>query len=279
MPGGSTVLMGNDPHGATTHVAAWVCAPVERARLIDALRARAGLYFVNSADELLVLLRGSIRPIDVVILPSVDASGRGTEQVVRQVAVDRPRAAIIVWCPSRRGQAIDLRSLTAAGAHQFLMAGDDESGAVIRGLLERARHTQAAEHVTRQMGEILGTPLQPIVEAIVENPHVTSVRELADVMGVNRKTLFNRCSRAGSVNPAELLVWSRLALVAYYLENTGCTVETLAVELNYPSSSTLRNTIKRYTTLRARDLRAQGALDALLAALRARLRRLSVRLE
>jgi methylphosphotriester-DNA--protein-cysteine methyltransferase len=103
---------------------------------------------------------------------------------------------------------------------------------------------------------------------------VTTVPALATELGVHRKTLFNWCERAEFLPPAELLAWVRLALVAYHLESTGCTVEKIAIELAYPSDTTLRNTIKRYTGLRASEIRKNGGITRVIDALQHRLRRI-----
>ena len=60
-------------------------------------------------------------------------------------------------------------------------------------------------------------------------------------------------------------------LVAFYLTNSGCTIETIALDLNYPSDTTLRNTMKRYTGLRATEVRQIGGVEAVLDAMRNRL--------
>jgi transcriptional regulator GlxA family with amidase domain len=100
---------------------------------------------------------------------------------------------------------------------------------------------------------------------------VTNVPTLATALRVHRKTLFNRCERAGFLSPAELVAWSRLALVAHLLETTGCSVETIALDLSYPSDTSLRNALKRYTGHRASEIRERGGVDTVVRALRRRL--------
>jgi methylphosphotriester-DNA--protein-cysteine methyltransferase len=111
-----------------------------------------------------------------------------------------------------------------------------------------------------------------MVETVLHAPdRITTIGLLADALGVHRRTLFNRCERAGKLQPTDVLGWARLALVAYHLENTGCTIETISVDLSYPSATTLRNTIKRYTGKRASELRELGAMRSFLGALSQRL--------
>ncbi len=96
---------------------------------------------------------------------------------------------------------------------------------------------------------------------------------LAAALGVHRKTLFNHCRRARFLPPAELVAWARLAMVAYMLETTGCTIERIGIELGYASDTALRNTIKRYTGQRAGQIRDAGAVEQVIRALEERSRR------
>jgi AraC-like DNA-binding protein len=253
-------------------VVACVTNPQQKARLIDALRHDATLAFVGSLDELLHLLRARVSTIDVVVISTAENEGRSAERIVRLIAAERPRTAIVAWCSPSLQFSADLRGLAAAGVHQFMFSGIHEEGVALRTVLESARKTSAAEQVMAELATLVPPILHPFVEAILAHPdEVTSIRGLADALGVHRKTVFNRCDRTGFLSPTELLGWCRLALVAYHLENTGCTVETIALELAYPSSNALRNTIKRYTGLRAGDIRQDGAVSTVIRALARRL--------
>src|SRR6478672_7486929 len=70
----------------------------QRTKLIDGLRGRATLDFCASFDELSKRLQLSPDPIDTVVLPARDAAGKDASRMVRKVAADRPRTAIVVWC-------------------------------------------------------------------------------------------------------------------------------------------------------------------------------------
>jgi AraC-like DNA-binding protein len=156
--------------------------------------------------------------------------------------------------------------------HQIVFRGADE-GSALRAILAAARRQCAAGWVMQELSSVVPSTLYPLVEAALGQPEaVTSVARLADAVGAHRKTLFNRCARADCVPPAELLAWCRLALVAYHLENTGCTIETIAIELGYPSDTALRNAMKRYTGLRAGEIRERGGVLRVVDAFRRRLR-------
>jgi AraC-like DNA-binding protein len=247
-------------------------SPQQRARLIDALRGRSRVQFVESFDQLLQLLRTTTETIDVVVLPDRDTTGSDAARTIRQIAVERPRVAIVGYCRAGSQFSTDIRALAAAGVHQFVFAGIDDTGVAFRAVLDAARRQCAAECVMEAIGAIVPAVLHPMIEVALAKPNaVTSVPMLANALGVHRKTLFNRCERAAFIPPAELLTWARLALVAHLLETTGCTIETIANELAFPSDTALRNSMKRYTGRRASDIRASGGMACVLAALAERI--------
>ncbi len=246
----------------------------QRARVLDAFRTRVDVRFIESLAEITAILRSTLEDVDVVVLPAVDRAGSaGTvERAVRQIVVERPRVAIVAYCPPAAKYSSEIRALAAAGVHEFVFAGIDDQGTTFRTILAKARRGCAADWVMQQLRPIVPPRLHRLLEAILAHPdRVTTIPTLAAELGVHRKTLFNWCERAAFLPPAELLAWARLALVAYHLESTGCTVETIALELSYPSDTTLRNTIKRYTGLRASDIRAHGGVACVLAALARRI--------
>jgi len=121
----------------------------------------------------------------------------------------------------------------------------------------------------RQLAPIIPASLHPIVEAALADPaERTTIGQLANARGVHRKTLFNLCERARFLTPSELLTWCRLALVGHYLDTTGCTLETISIELSFASDTALRN-----TRMRATDLRTRGGVACIVEALRKRIER------
>ena len=91
-----------------------------------------------------------------------------------------------------------------------------------------------------------------------------TVAAVAQALGVHRKTLVNQCSRAKLPPPATVLGWCRLFLAAALLERKSYAIERIALELDYPSSTALRNTFRRYVGATATEVRAQGGLEFVL---------------
>jgi AraC-like DNA-binding protein len=258
------------------HSVVLACAvtSVQRSRLIDALRGRAELRFAATFAELANVLRESSDPIEAVVLPACDASGQDASRMVREVAASRPRTAIVVWCDAGSHHSVEIRTLAVAGAHQFLFSGLDDYGIGLRAVVDLARRQCGAEWVLGQLARVVPSQLHPMLEAALARPEsIKRLPDLAGALGVHRKTLFNHCQRACFLPPAELIAWARLAMVAYMLETTGCTIERIAIDLGYASDTALRNTIKRYTGQRASQIRDAGGVAQVIRALEDRIRR------
>src|SRR3954453_17735947 len=154
----------------------------QRARVLDAFRSRVGLRFLDSVAEITDALRSSLEGIDVVVLPAVDRPGSaGTiERVARQIAAERPRVAIVAYCPPGARFSADIRALAAAGVHQFVFAGIDDQGTSFRAVLAQARRGCAADWVMQQLRPIVPPRLHRLLEAILTHPdRVTSIPTLA----------------------------------------------------------------------------------------------------
>jgi AraC-like DNA-binding protein len=214
-------------------------------------------------------------PIVVACALAPHQRARLTDAMRKQI--DVRVVALVAYCQRGSSHSVEIRSLAAAGVHQFVFEGDDDAGAAFRLVLEAAKRECAADCVMRRLAPVIPQALHRMTEAILTGPAaVTSIQALANELGVHRKTIFNRCSAAACISPAELLAWSRLALVGYLLETTGCTVERIAGELAYPSVTALRNSIRRYTGLSATAIRAGAGLSVIVDAIG---RRIQARLQ
>lgn len=264
---GEAPLLSVAPASDLTAIVAAAMATQQRARLLDAFRGRASLAFVDTFSALTAALREQLDAVDAVIIPARDANGAEALSLVPEIARSWPRTAIIAYVGAGAQHSTDIRGLAAAGVHQFVFPGFDDSGVALRAILGAARRQCAADWVMQQLSIIVPVKLHPMVQMALARPDaITTVRGLADALGVRRHTLFNWCVGTDFLRPEEALVWARLALVGYYLETTGSTVEKIALELSFPSDTALRNSIKRYTGHRATELRRAGGLSAVVEA-------------
>lgn len=269
MPGEATLHQGNARPGEPLVVSCG-CSALQHARLQDALRGAAQLRSLPRLEMLSVA--DWLQVPEILVVAIEPDAARDCVALVREIRARCPRTALVAYCGGVRDTPASIGALAAAGIHQFVFADINDRGSMLRAILDNARQQCVAELVASALRAVLAPVLQPIVEAALTRPAVvTDVSALAQALGVHRKTIFNRCARAGSLGPQELLTWIRLALVAYLLESTGCTVEEISLQLAYPSATALRNTIKRHVGLRATEIRSHGGLQLVLRRLRARI--------
>lgn len=247
------------------------CSSLQHARLHDALR---GIAQLRSLERLAALsVADWLQVPDIIVIAIEPAAARDGVALVREIRSRCPRTALVAYCSGVADPPASIGALAAAGIHQFVFADVNDRGCMLRAILHSARQQCVAELVTSTLRPLISPELLPMVEAALTRPEVvTDVTTLAAALGVHRKTIFNRCARAGRLRPQELLIWIRLALVAFLLESTACTVEDISLQLGYPSPTALRNTIKRHVGLRATEIRTRGGLEFVLKRLRDRIR-------
>ena len=237
----------------------------DRARLRDALAAAAEILFVTSVADVLAALRADQARIRVVILDARDGAGRPTAGLARQVTQLFPAIPVIGYCDTGAEHSRDIVALASGGIHELLFKRDS-SPAAVRSVLTAAQQACAADLVLARLELVIPPRLRPFVEHCLVNPEEShTVARVARAMGVHRKTLVNRCRTEGAPSPGAIVAWCLLLLAATLLAAPGVTVERVAMWLNFPSASALRNMLRRHSGLRPRDLRGEQGIDLLLA--------------
>ena len=252
-------------------VLAYALARHQQAYVADGLRHRCSYQLVATVDDLLrALARGD--GCDVVIVGPRDVDGRTTAPLVERIAREWSGIGVVMFFPPRTAPDFSPRSFLLAGAHQLVYEGVNDTALTVAQAVENARRECNADVVFGALQPLIPPALQPWAHAVASSPHrVTSVTTLAADLGVHRKTLVNRCTRLGFLSPAELIAWCRLCVVGHLLERTGCTIEAIALDLEYPSHTALRNRMKRYTGMKATEVRQAGGLGAVVEAFARRL--------
>ena len=237
-------------------VVALVLGPEERRRICDAVRNRADVRFVERLDELLGTLRTEEQPILALLVEPRDRDDRQIAGAVRSLRQRLPTLPIIGYCRIGHEHSASIRELAAAGVHELVFRGVDDTGVMLRSVMGSAAHATVADAMLSELLPLIPAPLHPFVQFCLKSPqHAQSVGGVASALGINRKTLVNYCARANLPSPGRLLSWCRLLLAAHYLATTTRTVERIALQLDFASDTALRNMIKRYTGMRAHELR------------------------
>lgn len=99
-----------------------------------------------------------------------------------------------------------------------------------------------------------------------------SVRDRAAQLGVPRKTLDRRLAKTITLTARELIGWARLIALAFRLESSTMSADSIASDLHFASPSAMRNLLQRYAELTPTELRQRGAPEQLFSRLRAELR-------
>ncbi len=261
------------PEPSGPQIVGYVANQKERARITGALRGWALALWVGSLGELPERVCDASPPPLAVIVAPRDTGGGDGPRVVRELLRAAPDTPVIAHCHTGVTESVDIRAMSEAGVHEFMFVGVDDGGMAIRSVIASAQRACAAARVSARLVPILPERLGHITHACLMHPDKgRTVAGLAEVLGVHRKTLLNQCARAGGPAPAELIGWCRLMLAAHLQAATGQTVEWVALELDYPSATSLRNAMKRYTGLRAGEVHERGGLSTVLQAFQMRLR-------
>lgn len=256
--------------GAVGVVCALVVDRAARARVRELLRGigweQAEVVFLERVAELhaVVLAR---RPAAVIVEPR-DALGLGTDDAIRRLRTGFASVPVLGFVRLSRTTSTDVLLLARAGVHELVIQGLDDEAVVFRAALQSARLRAVATRVERILAPHVPAAAWPIFRYALE--HVMqplSVPEVADALGVHRRTLVNRLRSAGLPGPREFLAWMRLLVAAGLLQDVARPVEHVALELDYPSANAFRNVLRRYTAMAPADVRRPGGFEALVAVL------------
>jgi AraC-like DNA-binding protein len=248
---------------------ALITGRLERLRIGTAVRGHATVHFVGTTGELLAHLGDSRGLPTALIVEPRDCEGCPTAGVVRQLATAHPALPIVAYCHAGYEHSREILDLAAAGAHELLFHGIDDSGVALRGVLTSASQACAATQIMRAIASDVPAGLLPLFEFCLAYPErATSVQAVAQVLGVHRKTLVNYCAQASLPPPGAIIAWCRLLLVGHFLETPGRTVEGIALRVEFASATALRNMLRRYTGLRPQQVRERGGLRCIVDAFR-----------
>jgi AraC-like DNA-binding protein len=253
--------------GVQARVAALVLGRLERARIQDAVRGRALLEQVDTVAALEQLVVRSVPRVSAVIVEPFDAHRTPVAPTLARLRAEYPGVALIGLCQPAHRFSSEIVALVQAGVHELVFRGVDDTSEAFRQTLARATQTSAAREVLNALRPYLTGDALAIVETCVQYawPDFSS-RALANVLGVNVKTLVKQCRVSGLPSPGALLNWVRLMVVAYLLEAEGRALEHVAAAFGLDSASPLRNLMKRYTGLRSLEVRTGGGLKVVIEA-------------
>ncbi|MFL5616128.1 MAG: helix-turn-helix domain-containing protein [Gemmatimonadaceae bacterium] len=257
----------NTSAGLQARVAALVLGRLERARLQDAVRGRAILEPVDTVAALEQLVVRSVPRVAAVIAEPFDLHRTPVAPTIARLRAEYPGVALIGLCQPAHKYSTEIVALVHAGVHELVFRGVDDTKEALRQTLARASQTSAAREVLNALRPHLTTDAVVIVETTLQYAWADfTSRSLAQVLGMNVKTLVKQCRGCGLPTPGALLNWIRLMVVAYLLDAEGRALEHVASAFGLESASPLRNLMKRYTGLRSLEVRAGGGVKVVIDA-------------
>jgi DNA-binding NarL/FixJ family response regulator len=222
------------------------------------------------AGLLATLRRGACA---LVVVDVADHDGRSMAPAVAAIRREFPRLPVLVYCAVAPGTSPVILAAVRAGASGLIFRGVDDVAQVLRAAFRSAGQSLVSQRIADAVADLLPAGIRPLLRyALSRTGEGVSVDDAAEVIGVDRKTLRNRLSKA-SIGPAEFVNWIRLGLVVGTLGDGSRTVERVALDNGFASGTSFRNMLRRYTSLTATELRGDEGFDAFLTLLRGRLRR------
>jgi AraC-like DNA-binding protein len=271
MPWGMTLPGGQpgDADAAQQIVVGLVIGASERARITSSLRARAmEIVFVDRIAELSEAVKQARLPIAAIIVEVRDADGRAVHEIVHDLHAGGTGTPLVAYCRPGAEHSSDIRALVLAGAHQLLSHGIDDAGIALRFILDAAQQASVGERAAEQLMHVVPPKLAAFVSHVTRYPATQRVSDVAESLGYHRKTLVNHCAQVEFLSPHELLCWCRLAVAGELMASSHRTIESISHQLDFPSDTSLRNMMKRYTGLKASEVRERGGARCVVAALR-----------
>jgi AraC-like DNA-binding protein len=262
----------NEIPNADNVVVALVLGVAARGRIRSALRDRHQFHFVERVAELEHFVTTTTRVISAVLVEPRDVDGRAVADVVTRICATDNAPPVVGCCRAGVEHTMDIRSIVLAGANELVFEGVDDTGIALRAILESAHRARVGERAAAALKTVVPETLWPFIAHVTAHPDTQRVADLANAMGYHRKTLVNHCALAHAPPPQELMAWCRLAVAAELLQTTPRTIESIALGLDFPSDTSLRNMMKRYTGLTASEVRDTGGVRVVVAALQAALR-------
>jgi AraC-like DNA-binding protein len=244
---------------------ALVWEPTARARLGEALRNQAAVRYCERATELLTLVEHGLASIAVVDMR--DREGNSTLPVVRRIHDQYPSVPVVLYCSLSPENSREVLDFARAGVSDLVLRGVDDLRTTLRTAVQSALDHCAAKTMLVEIEPLVPEGVLPIIRYCLENGRRNlSVEDVASALAVHRKTLVDRLNAAGFPSPSSLISWCRLLVAARMLDDPGRSVEQVALLLEFPSGTSLRNMMKRYTGLVSTEVRENGGVRCVLHA-------------
>jgi AraC-like DNA-binding protein len=246
-------------------VLALVVDECEQTRIREAARGYYRIVCARTVGEFRNYLGRNPAAVWGALVEPVDAEGTSTVPLLTQLREMLPRAPLVGYCRLEAGSSRDLVALARAGVHDVVFRGFSNCRAALRAALVASEHAVVVSRVLAHLPTNINRNVRSLIEyGVLHGRALVGPAQVAAALGLHRRSLVNRCQRAGFPPPAQVLTWCRLFAVAGMLEQPACTIDYVAATFGFSSGTGLRNLIRRHLGVTGTELRSQGGLDFVL---------------
>jgi AraC-like DNA-binding protein len=252
-------MYSHHPVSPRERVAGLLTSAIAEARRQASIGSSVELLVHRTVDEHVANVRSGAVAFSVVEI----CAGTGPAHVsaVRMLRAQFPSVPVLAYCDSLPGLSRLILDVARAGVTGLLIRDLDDSPHLLRDALRQARHAAIGERVYRQLVPYVRPDAQPFLRYAVDHAgHPVDVRRAAADLGIDPGTLGDRLKRARVPSPHKFLMWVRLAVAGELLCDPGRSAQQVALELDFPSGTALRNLFDRYIGITTEQIRARGRL-------------------
>jgi AraC-like DNA-binding protein len=246
-------------------VAALVWDSAGRARLQEALRGQAAVRFCDRQEELVALVDNDL--VSVLVLDVRDRDGASTLPTVIRIRTGYPSVPVVLYFALGPDASQDIKNFVRAGVNELVFRDFTDLRIPLRAAITTAQDHCSAKAILQELEPVVPDAVRPIMQYCLENARRSmTVEQVATAFGVHRKTLVERLTSVGFPAPSAVISWCRILVAARLLEDPGRSIEQVALVLDFPSGTSMRNMVRRYTGLRPYEVRENGGMRCVLHA-------------
>lgn len=261
-------LLGHAHDAGWHRVVLGVGVSADNATRLTNILAESGSAFVAASrtSDIDVALSGGTRSVIVYEVPTHDDDAAAV--LFRHAKARFPHCPVIALHRPSTSGAKALARAAALGITEILLVDGVLQTAELRMCLRACRNESVARTIWNRAHADIEADLETIlVRALRMAERPITLSAFAVNTGMPERSLRQYCERHGYPNPQWIIGWARLLCAAYYIEEPGRSIDSIANLLEYSSPSAFRNQLRRYTGLTASSVRAGGAIHTVARAL------------
>ena len=221
--------------------------------------------FPDTTAALPSIVRGEVRCTVVAVDAPGILAALSTIRVLRQLVPSHP---VFAWCDRHALTTHQLLDIALAGVAGVVLRDVDDGRHVFGRTLEAAAQRSHAADIEARLGQHIPDAMRPLFRFMLEHVHgPMDVDRIAAAFGITRQTLRNRLVHHRLPLPRTLMTWCRLLVAGSLLQESGHTLDSVALQLDFSSGHHLGTVLRRYAGAGIAEMRAEcGVAEAIEAA-------------